>query len=63
MSRGAQVFRQSDVAKAVKATLSVGLPVARVEIDRDGKIVVIIGTPIPAAANDNTPGAGWEGVQ
>jgi hypothetical protein len=45
MSRGEQVFRQTDVTKALKATVSAGMSVRRVEIDRDGKIVVVIGNP------------------
>lgn len=59
MSRGAQSFRQTDVAKAIKATVSAGLSVRRVEIDRDGKIVVVIGAPDVEAANDNE----WDSVQ
>jgi nitrate reductase NapAB chaperone NapD len=59
MSRGAQLFRQADVAKAIKATVSAGLPVRRVEIARDGKIVVVIGAPDTEAANDNE----WDSVQ
>ena len=59
MSRGAQAFRQADVAKAIKATVSAGLSVERVEIDRDGKIIVVIGTPNLDAANDNE----WDSVQ
>lgn len=59
MSRGVQAFRQADVAKAIKATVSAGLSVQRVEIDRDGKIVVVIGTPVLDAANDNE----WDSVQ
>ena len=49
----AQVFRQTDVAKAIRATVSTGLSVQRVEIDRDGRIVVVIGKPDVDAANDN----------
>jgi hypothetical protein len=45
MSRVAQTFRQSDVVRAVKALRAAGEAVARVEIDRDGKIVVIVGDP------------------
>lgn len=59
MSRGVQTFRQGDVTKAIKATVVAGLTVQRVEIDRDGKIVVIIGTAELNAANDNE----WDSVQ
>jgi hypothetical protein len=43
MSRGAQTFRQGDVTKALKGAVKAGLKVERVEIDRDGKIVVFTG--------------------
>jgi hypothetical protein len=45
MSRGAQTFKQGDLTKAAKGVAKAGLPVQRVEIDRDGKIVVIVGKP------------------
>jgi hypothetical protein len=41
MSRGLQVFRQTDVAKAIKAAQNAGLDVQRFEIDRAGKIVIV----------------------
>jgi hypothetical protein len=59
MSRGTQAFRQADVAKAIKATVSAGLSVQRVEIDWDGRIILVIGTPVLDAANDNE----WDTVQ
>jgi hypothetical protein len=43
MSRGKQIFKQADVTKALKGTVNAGLPVQRVEIDRDGKIIVFTG--------------------
>ncbi len=43
MSRGPHAFRQSDVVRAIKAAEAAGKNVARVEIDREGKIVVILG--------------------
>lgn len=45
MSRGPATFRQSDLRRAVKALLSAGVEVARVEIDRDGRIVMHTGKP------------------
>jgi hypothetical protein len=41
MSRGVCTFRQRDVTAAVKAVIAAGVPVERVEIDKDGKIVVV----------------------
>ncbi len=41
MSRGLQVFRQTDITKAIRAAQKAGLDVQRFEIDRAGKIVVI----------------------
>jgi len=45
MSRGPSTFRQRDVKAAIKAVADAGYQVARVEIDRDGKIVVIVARP------------------
>jgi len=49
MSRSAQTFRQSDLAKALKAAAKAGIEVQCFEVDRDGKIVVIAGSPTDAA--------------
>jgi hypothetical protein len=43
MSRGTCTFRQRDVAAAIKAARDAGVEVARIEIDKNGKIVVIAG--------------------
>jgi hypothetical protein len=43
MARGECTFRQRDVTAALKAARDAGAEVARVEIDRDGRIVVIMG--------------------
>jgi hypothetical protein len=45
MSRGQQTFRQSDVTKALRATVKAGIAVERVEIDKNGKIVVVTAKP------------------
>jgi hypothetical protein len=44
MSRAPQTFRQSDVTRALKATVKAGIAVQRVEIDKTGKIVVVAAT-------------------
>jgi hypothetical protein len=46
MARGPCNFRQQDVTRAVKGTVAAGVEVARVEIDKSGKIVIVTGTPV-----------------
>jgi hypothetical protein len=43
MPKGLQIFKQTDLLRAIKTFQKAGLPVARAEIDRDGKIVVVVG--------------------
>ena len=54
MSRGAYTFKQRDVTRALKATLAAGLKVARIEIDKEGRIVILTPrmTAAPASAYD-----------
>jgi hypothetical protein len=40
MPRQPAAFRQSDLQRALRAAKAAGLEVERVEIDRDGKIVL-----------------------
>lgn len=43
MARKPCTFRQGDLTKAVKGAQAAGLEVVRVEIGKDGKIVVVAG--------------------
>ena len=45
-------FRRRDVIAAIGGVVAAGEKVARVEIDRDGKIVVVIGEPAKITAED-----------
>lgn len=59
MSRGAHTFRQGDVTKALKGAANAGVKVQRVEIDRQGKIVIFPGEPSPSAKTGNE----WDDVR
>ena len=43
MTRARTPFRQADISRAVKGATAAGLVIGRVEIDQDGKIVVVSG--------------------
>lgn len=43
-------FSQQTVTRALRATKAAGISVARIEIDREGKIVIVTGSPAPAQA-------------
>ena len=43
MSRRPLPFRQTDVARAIRGAIAAGLSVQRVEVDKAGKIVVVVG--------------------
>ncbi|WP_038953943.1 hypothetical protein [Bradyrhizobium japonicum] len=45
MSRGTHSFKQGDLTKALKGMVKAGVPLARVEIGVDGKIVLFAGQP------------------
>ena len=60
MSRGECTFRQRDVEAALRAARAVGVEVARVEIDKNGKIVLITGKPNGAAEPETKQGGANE---
>ena len=46
-------IKQADVTRAVKGVAAAGVPIGRVEIDADGKIVVFSGSGAPAPVDRN----------
>jgi hypothetical protein len=52
MSRGPQRFSKRDVMRAVRAVQACRVPVARVEVDKDGKISVVAGEPAKTAQGE-----------
>lgn len=61
MSRGPQTFKQRDVAAAIRAAKAAGCTVERVEITKDGRIIVVTNkcaTEAPEAHQTNE----WDDV-
>jgi DNA-binding MarR family transcriptional regulator len=44
MARAPSTFRQSDVTRAIKAAVAAGVEIQRVEIDPNGRIVIVTAT-------------------
>jgi hypothetical protein len=55
MSRAPSTFRQGDVTRALRAAAAAGLVVHKVEIDRAGKIVLVM---VEEPAIERPPTAG-----
>jgi hypothetical protein len=53
VSRAPSTFRQQDVTRAVKAVAAAGVDIARVEIDKAGKITIIAVTALAAGQQDD----------
>jgi hypothetical protein len=60
MARRTLKFRQQDVTRALKGTVAAGVDVSRVEIDKDGTIVIVAGKPTEVGENDGA--SEWDKV-
>ena len=59
MARAPSTFRQADITKAVKAVRLAGVDIVRVEVAKDGRIVIITA----AEANpERREGNTWDSV-
>ena len=52
MARAPSTFRQQDVTRAIKAAVAAGVHIARIEVDKAGKITIITGITSGQAGND-----------
>ena len=52
MTRAPATFRQSDITKAIRAARKAGVENVRVEIAKDGGIVIVTGGAEPAVQDD-----------
>ena len=52
MAKGLLTFKETDLRRAIKTFQKLGLPIARAEIHRDGKIIVVTGEGIQGSAGN-----------
>ena len=60
MSKGPLTFKQTDLLRAIRTSQKAGLSIARVEIDREGKIVVVVGEGMTIQGNAVNE---WDGAE
>jgi hypothetical protein len=60
MARAPSTFRQQDVTRAVKAVTAAGVHIARIEIDKSGKIVIIPADPADNHHREMTEANEWD---
>jgi hypothetical protein len=63
MSRRPCSFRQTDLTRALKGARSAGIEIARIEIDKDGRIIVITGKPTEALFEESKERNEWDVVK
>jgi hypothetical protein len=62
MARASCTFRRRDVTAAIKAARDAGVEVARVEVDKAGKIIVVAKTEGEQITEINANGNPWDEV-
>jgi hypothetical protein len=62
MSRGRVSFKETDLARALRGTARAGLRPERVEIDRDGRIVVFLDKEQGPVTRSQAGGNEWDNI-
>jgi hypothetical protein len=62
MGRRPTAFKQGDVTRAVKAVVAAGVDVSRVEVEMDGKIVIVTGEPDETADDKHRSTNPWDTI-
>jgi hypothetical protein len=58
MPRSPCTFRQSELTRALKGAQAAGIEINRIEIDQDGRIIMLLGTPTAAPLEEPNE---WDG--
>jgi hypothetical protein len=62
-SRSPQIFRRTDLTRAIKGAAAAGVEIARAEIEPTGKIVIIFGKSVASSSTaDNGEQGGWDHI-
>lgn len=62
ITRGPCTFRQRDITRALRATVAAGIEVQRIEIEKDGKIVVVAGKQSDSPRDGGDQHNEWDSV-
>lgn len=62
MGHGPSTFKKRDVRTALEAVRESGVEIARIEIDKDGKIVIVAGKPVENSGENATTKNPWDEV-
>jgi hypothetical protein len=64
MSKKAQIFRRTDLTRAIKGAIAAGVEIARAEIEpHTGKIVIVFGKSVASSSTaDNGEPGGWDHI-
>ena len=57
MSAKASLFKETDIKRAVRGVENAGLDIARVELGKDGRIILVLREPMKALATGKAPAA------
>jgi len=62
VSRGKYKFKQSDITRALRATKAAGVGISKIEIEPDGRMVIILSDGKAAMTDDHCSGNPWDNV-
>jgi len=62
MSKGPATFRQRDVSAAIKAAKAAGCTIVRVEVGKDGRVVLVLATHGEKPGLGEKPANEWDEV-
>jgi hypothetical protein len=62
VSRGKYKFKQSDMTRALRATKAAGIGISKIEIEPDGKMVIVLSDAKAEMMDDDCSGNPWDNV-